>query len=308
MQFIPAHHQFDIKDRLLPAEKERRLYEALSGIYPAGAFTAEIADVEVQARHYWFRQRYMPWMMSVLPLTNMRVLEVGAGTGASTVALAERGAIVTSIDLNAAGLKVAELRAELHGFAGRVSTHRLDATEIAERFSGQKFDMVAYFASLEHMAHNERMTTLRAAWSLLDSGSVLCILDSPNRLWYYDNHTSFQNFFHWLPDELAIEYAAKTTRDGFNTDFKEASDGNATKLARWGRGVSYHDIEIALGIDVRILEVHGEWQFRRDKDPAYKEWWLTTDGAKYHQFLRTIAPDLPVPFLDEEIAVLIRKP
>lgn len=90
----------DPAKRLLPPGKEDDFRRALEKIYPSGGLSDEIAEVETQSRHYWFRYRYLPWMMAVMPINGARVLEIGAGTGASTVALAERGASVTSIDLS----------------------------------------------------------------------------------------------------------------------------------------------------------------------------------------------------------------
>ena len=123
----------------------------------------EIAEVEIQLRHYWFRQRYLPWMLSVLPLNGAKVLEIGAGTGASTVALAERGADIMSIDLNGASLELAKFRAELHGVGNSVKIRTANATEIGHLLAGHKFDLIVYFAALEHMTYQERIKTLRSA-------------------------------------------------------------------------------------------------------------------------------------------------
>jgi hypothetical protein len=107
---------------------------------------------------------------------------------------------------------------------------------------------------------------------------------------------------------VAIAYAARTPRVGFNTDFVNGGGSDAVmKLARWGRGVSYHDFEIALDVRIADLAVSGEWAFRRDADPAYAETWMNTNAGRYHQLLRSIAPDIPDAFLEEEIAVMIRK-
>lgn len=289
--------------RHLSSQDEGRLREALHRTYPPGTFTDDVAEVEVHTRQFWFQNRYTPWIESVMPLNGARVLELGAGTGTSGIPLAQRGAHVTSVDLNAAGLGVAAIRARLHGLADRVETVCMDAALIGERFAGQTFDLVVYFASLEHMTHAERMASLAGAWGLLKPGGWLSICDSPNRLWFYDNHTSLQNFFHWLPDELASAYAMRTPREGFN-----ASVPCSTTLARWGRGVSYHDFEVALGLDVRDLDVRGEWEYRRAVEPEWAAGWLEEAAGLYHQFLKATAPDLPVAFCEEEIAVMIKKP
>jgi S-adenosylmethionine-dependent methyltransferase len=297
----------DPAKRLLPPDKEHRFRQALEAIYPHG-LSDETAEVEIQSRHYWFRYRYLPWLTSEISLNGARVLEIGAGTGPSTVALAERGATVTSIDLNEASLAVAKLRAELHDVGHLVNVFTANATEIEPLFSGQQFDLIVYFAALEHMTYKERIKSLRSAWSMLSPGAHLSICDTPNRLWFHDGHTAFQNFFNWLPDEVAIDYASRTPRAGFNTDFVKREGDLVTKLARWGRGVSYHDFEIALDTNISELSIGGEWAFRRHADPAFAEWWIKTDAGRYHELLRTLAPNIPEAFLEEEIAVILTKP
>ncbi len=298
-------------ERILPPAAEAALTAAMLGIYPPGflqtAGGPETIEVEVQTRPYWFRQRYAPWLAGQLELDGARVLEIGAGTGAGTIPLAERGARVEALDIAGPSLEVTRVRAGLHGLAERIRLHMGNAAEIGERFAGARFDLVLDFAALEHMTYRERIATLRAAWQLLAPGGTLCAIDTPNRLWYFDNHTAFTNFFHWLPDEVAMDYAARTPRGGFNGDFASVDAAASLRLARWGRGVSYHDFEIALG-SLEGIAVAGEWQHRRDADPWFAEWWAGTEAGRYHAFLRGIAPAVPVPWLEEEIAVALRKP
>ena len=45
------------------------------------------------------RERVVPWLDSLQSLKGSRILEIGCGTGASTVALLEQGARVTAIDV-----------------------------------------------------------------------------------------------------------------------------------------------------------------------------------------------------------------
>jgi 2-polyprenyl-3-methyl-5-hydroxy-6-metoxy-1,4-benzoquinol methylase len=272
--------------------------------------TREWVDSELRKRLYWFKNRYTPWLNSVLPLQGIKILEIGAGTGCATIPLLEAGANVTAIDLTD-GIQLCQLRAELHGVDQRASFRKLNAADIGSAFAGSSFDMIAYFASLEHMTYEERSSSLRAAWSLLAPGQFLTICDTPNRLWYYDDHTARQNFFHWLPDKVAIAYAARTPRKGFNVDFSHDRDhdGGVNRLWRWGRGISYHDLEIALEVDASTLEVHGEWQYRREKvDPQWwAETWMNSKDGQYHKFLRLIEPRLPVAFLESELALMIRR-
>src|SRR5271154_1703914 len=52
------------------------------------------------------RRTIVPWLNAMRALDGIRILEVGCGSGSSTVALAEQGAIVTGIDVDTGSLTV----------------------------------------------------------------------------------------------------------------------------------------------------------------------------------------------------------
>ena len=87
---MEAHAVPDISIRLLPPDKEAQLRSALVDIYPPPA-PMDAIETEIHDRPYWFKHRYVPWIESVIPLAGKRVLEIGAGTGTSGIAVAERG-------------------------------------------------------------------------------------------------------------------------------------------------------------------------------------------------------------------------
>lgn len=287
-----------------------RMLEVFEAAYPDGFLDTEAgrraARAEIHERHHWFRQRYVPWLQSVLPLDGARVLEIGAGNGSSTVALAEAGAIVDAVDVDPRWQPILEARADLMGVRAQINAVTANAKDITEVFGSRRYDLIAYMACLEHMTTDERLTTLRGAWSMLNAGDVLAIADTPNRLWYVDDHTSDENYFHWLPDDVAIAYADRTSREGFAASL--VGPDVRLRLARLGRGVSYHELTIALGEDASNFYVSGEWEFRRGGDPGYASWWAETVQGKYHAVLRLISPDLPLGFLESELAVCLRKP
>jgi S-adenosylmethionine-dependent methyltransferase len=205
-----------------------------------------------------FRKRVIPWLESVCSLKNLVVLEIGCGTGCSTVALCEQGANVTAIDINDCHIELAKKRLDLYDL--KANFKAVNAAEIDSNFP-QKFKMVIFFASLEHMTYSERIRAIRAAYNIIDNreGGIIIIVETPNRLWFEDTHTSLCPFFNWLPDEVAVDYAQFTKREDFNTWFLTSSRKNQENLARWGRGVSFHDFEIALGGKSKI-DVIGSMQ------------------------------------------------
>ena len=190
------------------------------------------------------RRFIVPWLDSVRPLRGSTILEIGCGTGPSTVALAEQGAEVTGIDLNERSLNVAKDRLGAHELDGHF--HLANAREIKSRFADKHFDFIIFFASLEHMTHTERMIAMKDAWDMLPAGALLCVTETPNRLWLGDPHTSRLPFFQWLPDDLAFEYSRFSPKDIVQNACKEDDEDSRLAFLRMGRGVSFHEFELTI--------------------------------------------------------------
>jgi 2-polyprenyl-3-methyl-5-hydroxy-6-metoxy-1,4-benzoquinol methylase len=124
------------------------------------------------------RHEYVPWLNDLRRLDGARVFEIGCGTGLSVMALVEQGAEVTGIDVVPESIEVSRARLRCFGL-GEPSLHHMNATEIATHFDHASFDFVIFFASLEHMTHHERLTSLRAAWQLLADGGTLASSKRP---------------------------------------------------------------------------------------------------------------------------------
>jgi S-adenosylmethionine-dependent methyltransferase len=263
---------------------------------------------QVSGRLEWFRATHIPWLLSQMKLDGARILEVGAGTGVSTVALLEAGAAyVHGIDVDDAALTVARKRVSLHGFKD-AEFHAMNATDL-EHFSGQTFDLILFFATIEHMTHLERMATLPLVWnSLMGPGALLCVLDTPNRLWYNDRHTGMLPFFHWLPDDVAIDYMRFSPRNSLRDDFVKRGPDDYERLARWGRGISFHDFDLWFGQIDDTTEVVGMDEYYREKDPAWAKVWEQTLEGRFYTYLREAAPHVPSPFFGEALNLVIRKP
>jgi S-adenosylmethionine-dependent methyltransferase len=246
------------------------------------------------------RSTVVPWLDSIRPLDGLRILEVGAGDGCSTVALAEQGAAVLAVDVNESYLRANEERcriADLHNvaFATLNSDSLSSVTKVGEN------DMIVIFAALEHMTFDERMATLRGAWELLDPGNLLVIIETPNRLWYFDDHTSMVPFFHWLPDEVACRYAEHTPREYFNTEFTGGVDPVA--FARWGRGVSFHDFVLALGIPAEQLPVESSMHEYLNMP----RWYPHTRDGRFLRMIQAMEPQVPKGFFYSYLDIALRK-
>lgn len=83
-----------------------------------------------------------------------RVLEIGCGTGTLAVMMARRGAEVVEVDVSPAMLAEAEKKVAAEGLTGRITLHRMDASEIDRRFEERSFDVVVstlVFSELNRM-------------------------------------------------------------------------------------------------------------------------------------------------------------
>ncbi|HZP24860.1 MAG TPA: class I SAM-dependent methyltransferase [Terriglobales bacterium] len=309
-----------IRDRFRPLTPElrqtveqalRNHFFADRSVHPAGA-EAHLATPEGQAdleshiagRLDVFRTWTIPWLDSLLKLEGARILEIGCGTGASTVALEEQGAEVVGVDVSAAALASARERCaayELH--PEFVETN---ATSIASMFAGRRFDAILFFAVVEHLTWEERIASLQAAWKLLPPNGILAVIEAPNRLWYVDIHTTDEPFYNWLPDDAAIAYTRYLASGPSRQLFTEPAEDAKLHLARLGRGVSYHDFVIAWNIPRDRLPVAGYLaEFHGSKWGSALG--RLTAGGRYRKLLSSAAPDLHPAFLQPSLDLAFRK-
>jgi S-adenosylmethionine-dependent methyltransferase len=248
------------------------------------------------------RTEVIPWLNRTRPLDGADVLEIGAGAGASTLSLAEQGAHVTGIDVDAAALARAE---KLLTYAGVQATFKqLDAAELAtgERRS---FDLIIFWASLEHMTMDERLRALRDTWRLVRRGGYLAIVETPNRLWPLDMHTSHLPFFQWLPDDLAFAYTRFSTRQQFGGAYNSA-ENEMVEFLRRGRGVSYHEFDIAISPDVQVASCMQTE--RRRRNPIRGLAWATSTAGRTERLLHSFAPPRDPAWFQPFLYLALQKP
>jgi 2-polyprenyl-3-methyl-5-hydroxy-6-metoxy-1,4-benzoquinol methylase len=244
------------------------------------------------------RRLVVPWLDAACRLEGLRILEVGCGTGCSTVALAEQGARVTGIDVDAGGLRVARDRCRLYGV--RADLHDMNAVEAGHHFKVGDFDLIIFFACLEHMTVSERMDALPALWNLLPRGAWLAIVETPNRLWYFDFHTSSLPFFNWLPDDVAFAYSRFSEREQFKDEFRVNDPTRMLQFQRKGRGVSYHEFDLAIGTHEVFSSYSTFYGYR----------YTLLRSMRAHRFkslLRSFRSDLHDGWFEPSLDLLMRK-
>jgi S-adenosylmethionine-dependent methyltransferase len=114
-------------------------------------------------------------------------------------------------------------------------------------------------------------------------------------------------FFHWRPDELALAYTRFSPREKTRDRFRVHDEESAVRLARSGRGVSYHELQLALD-DFAELQVLGSLAsyLRRRNAVLFLSWLLRE--RRFEAALRRAAPDVATPFFHPYLDVVIRKP
>jgi 2-polyprenyl-3-methyl-5-hydroxy-6-metoxy-1,4-benzoquinol methylase len=294
--------------RALPAHKVSVLENSIRTHYHKGwraekeyLVTAYERDLEdhLHNRIRDDRQRIIPWLDGVRPLKDTRILEIGCGTGSSTVALCEQGAVVTGIDVDEDAIIVARDRCQVYDVDAILKA--INGQQIAAAFSPNSFDLIVYFACLEHMTIAERLESLRQAWSLLPSDGMMAIVETPNRLWYRDDHTAMLPFFHWLPDELAFAYSQFSTRDNFRELYRDYTADSKQHFLRRGRGMSFHEIEVAIAPTYELKIISSLSQI--DQYARH----VSDNGKHYKSTLRKLFPGIHHAFFDEYLDLVIRK-
>jgi S-adenosylmethionine-dependent methyltransferase len=270
-------------------------------------FTSEEEFRLVNERIDGHRKQIIPWLDSVRRLKGLRILEIGCGKGCSTVAFAEQGAIVTAIDVNESYLLDAKVRCELYGLD--VNFHLMNASEVNHFFKDEIFDVVIFMASLEHMTIDERIQSMKSTYELLPKGGLWCIVGTPNRLHFLDSHTSHIPFFHWLPDQIALKYSQFSSRDEYKENILDIDDEQEKLLQfyRWGRGVSFHEIELAIKPMNKLKIISNKAQFLRKKNWLYYIGSKFTPNYKYEIFLRKLYPDIHSCFFQPYLDLIIEK-
>ena len=107
----------------------------------------------------------------------MRILEIGCGSGALTIAMAEKGAQVTAIDISPTMLAEAERRVNQLELEERIDLKLMDASLIGDRFESGDFDLVVSSLVLSEMTPQTRILVLQECLRLLVPDGKLAIID-----------------------------------------------------------------------------------------------------------------------------------
>lgn len=254
-----------------------------------------------------FRNTAIPWLDAARTLAGASILEIGCGTGSSTVALAEQGAKVTAVDIDAPSLAVARDRCAVYGI--NAEFHCANAVDVRSIFQDRTFDFVIFFACLEHMIHKERIEAMKSTWDMLMPGQLWCVIETPNRLWHFDGHTALMPFYLWLPDDLALKYSKLSPRRPFNSLHSDTSQEAMLRFQREGRGVSFHEFDLTMGSTEKLEVVSSLPIYLRKQTPLWEIGRRLTGSPNYRFecLLRELGPAIHAGFYQSSLDLIIRK-
>jgi 2-polyprenyl-3-methyl-5-hydroxy-6-metoxy-1,4-benzoquinol methylase len=207
---------------------------------------------EWEARRLKAKMCVLPWIEQTVSLRGKTVLEYGCGAGPVSCALGLRAHRLIGIDIDRSAVDLGRQHAAAEGLAN-VELIYSPADEILDctAAASQGVDVFLLYAVLEHMTISERLEILELARSVVRSDGVIVICELPNRLIPFDGHSSQMPFFDQLQNELAVRYYKFSQRDDFVSAMDVAvqggADGALETLARWGRGMSFHEFELTFG-------------------------------------------------------------
>lgn len=171
----------------------------------------ELAKFAVHAAQWWDENSDMKmlhqvnpirlsYIESITPLNGKSVIDIGCGGGILAESMAKKGAIVTGIDLNKAGIDVAKLHQLESGT--NVTYETISAEGMAER-EPHSFDVVTCMEMLEHVP--DPAAIVKACAKLAKAGGNI-IFSTLNR-----NPKSY--LFAILGAEYILKLLPKNTHD-----------------------------------------------------------------------------------------------
>ena len=234
----------------------------------------------------------IPWIEQTVPLAEATVLEYGCGNAAVTCAVAERAGRVIGIDIDPGWIKLGNERVSRRGLRN-VELEQHPVESVLDAVAGRRgeVDVFLLYAVLEHLTVAERLAVLRLAREVVKPDGVIVVCETPNRLIYFDHHSAQMPFFGMLPDELAADCYERSPRPDFKAAMDDAAHGGREALlqalTRWGRGVSFHEFELAF--DDRL----GEHVIASNYDPLlFAERPIQPDEVILARYLERWLPDL----------------
>lgn len=183
----------------------------------------------------------------VRDLHGRRVLEFGCNVGASGIVLANLGADVVGVEVDAKFASLAQAQAEAYGFNSRVKILHLDDTRRLP-FPDGHFHFIVCNSVLEYVSPDALAAVQQELVRVLAPGGLVLVMGTSNRLWPREVHSG-RWLFNYMPRVLDKLLGGEprqrgvspfTVRNGFRgCVLVDKEDGSAAYLSareRMGTG------------------------------------------------------------------------
>ena len=188
----------------------------------------------------------LEWIDRHAGISGQRVLDVGCGGGILSESMAQRGALVTGIDLSDKALGVARLHLLESG--NTVDYQKISAEELADQSAG-RFDMVTCMEMLEHVPNPA--STIAACAALVKPGGHV-FFSTINR-----------NAKAYLLAVIGAEYLLKMLP---KCTHNYAKFIKPSELSRWAKSVRLEPDEL---IGMSYNPINRRYSLGRDTDVNY---------------------------------------
>ena len=188
----------------------------------------------------------LEWIDRHAGISGQKVLDVGCGGGILSESMAQRGALVTGIDLSDKALGVARLHLLESG--NTVDYQKISAEELADQAAG-RFDIVTCMEMLEHVPNPA--STIAACAALVKPGGHV-FFSTINR-----------NAKAYLLAVIGAEYLLKMLPKGTHDYAKFIKP---SELSRWAKSVRLEPDEL---IGMSYNPINRRYSLGRDTDVNY---------------------------------------
>jgi len=264
-------------------------------------------EANVFRRYTNVLEHVVPWLGNQIELEGKNVVEIGCGPGSSTAALAPFVRKIDGYDIDEKSIIAAKERVKIMDI-DNCNFWLVKPTELLTEIANNHESVDVFFMAtvLEHQLINERIETLKLAWKLLKPGGLLVIVETPNRLTYWDSHTTNLPFFHLLPLDLAVQ-SEDVKRSGFIDSLRSGYNRSYSQglevFYRWGLGASYHEFEIALG------EKYKEYICAEGFESEILSWFgVNLEEELLRYYLKEKKLNIPLAFSRSVLNVTFMKP
>ena len=106
-----------------------------------------------------------------------KTLDIGCGTGTLAILCAEKGALMTGLDISPHMLDIAREKIQERGLADRIQLIEMSTTEMDKAFNDETFDKIVGTLVFSELYPDEQKYALAEAYRTLKKGGLIIIAD-----------------------------------------------------------------------------------------------------------------------------------